>query len=204
MTPRFEFRPLEASDLPMLFGWLHRPHLLRWWGPAPTRDEVREKYLPRIAGEEAAHPFVASLDGVPAGYVQWYAAGADPGWWPDEPGAGVVGIDQFLADGDRLDRGLGTAMVARFVALLFEDPGVTEVRLDPHPDNRRAIRCYEKVGFRRAGEITTPDGPALMMCLRRPAPSRGRRAGRRPEASYLGTATNSAPVSPPSPSVSGA
>jgi aminoglycoside 6'-N-acetyltransferase-1b/aminoglycoside 6'-N-acetyltransferase-2 len=166
---RFVFRPLAEADLPLLCEWLDRPHLQHWWREAEvTLDAVREKYLPRIAGVAAARPFVAHLDGQPVGYIQYYvAAEGDGGWWPDEPGPGVLGIDQFLADGDRLGQGLGTAMVSRFVALLLEDPGVTEIRVDPRPDNLRAIRCYEKVGFRAAGPIVTPDGPALMMVLRR-------------------------------------
>jgi hypothetical protein len=32
----------------------------------------------------------------------------------------------------------------------------------------RAIRCYEKAGFRRVGTVDTPDGPAVyMLCERR-------------------------------------
>lgn len=81
----------------------------------------------------------------------------------------MLGIDQFLADPDRLDQGLGTAMVRDFTAWLFEDPEVTEIRLDPRPDNARAIRCYEKAGFRQVGPITTPDGPAVLMVLPRHA-----------------------------------
>lgn len=161
----FEFRRLRQGDLPLLLEWLNRPHLREWWGPERTLDEVREKYLPRIAGEEAAQPYIASLDDEPVGYIQSYRAGAVPGWYSDDPGPGVWGIDQFLADGDRLGKGLGTEMVTQFIDLLFEDPTVTEIRLDPHPDNARAIRCYEKVGFARAGEIVTPDGRALLMRL---------------------------------------
>ena len=147
----------------MLFEWLDRPHLRDSWGPERTLEDVREKYLPRIAGEDAARPYIASLDGEPVGYIQSYRAGAVPGWYPDDPGPGVWGIDQFLADGDRLGKGLGTAMVSQFVDRLFRDPAVTEVWLDPHPENHRAIRCYEKAGFVRAGEIVTPDGAALLM-----------------------------------------
>ena len=66
-----------------------------------------------------------------------------------------------------IDEGLGTAMVRQFTVRLMEDPAVTEIRVDPSPDNGRAIRCYEKAGFRPDGEITTPDGPALMMVLER-------------------------------------
>lgn len=164
---RFEFKPLKESELPMLYEWLNRPHLREWWGPERSLQEVREKYLLRMAGRDAARPFIAFLDGEPIGYIQWYWAGAVPGWYPDDPGPGVAGIDQFLADGRRLGQGLGTAMVSEFVELLFSAPTVTEVRLDPSAENRRAIQCYERAGFERAGEIVTPDGPALLMRIRR-------------------------------------
>ncbi len=181
--PAFTFQPLTAADLPRLGAWLARPHLQRWWREQDlSTAALREKYLPRIAGADAARPFLALLDGEPVGYVQVYdVAAGDPSWWPDAPGPGVVGIDQFLADGDRLGRGLGTAMVAAFTQRLFADPAVTEIRVDPRPDNRRAIRCYEKAGFRDRGPITTPDGPARMMVLERPAerPSTGRPGGAR-------------------------
>lgn len=159
----FEFRSLREADLPLLLEWLNRPHLRDTWGHERTLDEVREKYLPRIAGEDAAQPYLAWLDEEPVGYIQSYRAWAVSGWYPDDPGPGVWGIDQFLADGGRLDQGLGTAMVSQFVERLLRDPTVAEIRLDPHPENRRAIRCYEKAGFARSGEIVTPDGPALLM-----------------------------------------
>ena len=169
-SPRFEFRPLTEENLPLLCDWLNRPHLQQWWrDEAATLEDVREKYLPRMAGADAARPFLAYLDGEPVGYIQYYgAAQGDPAWWPDHPGPGVLGIDQFIAEAERLNQGLGTAMVAQFVALLLEDPGVTEIRVDPRPDNVRAIRCYAKAGFRAVGPITTPDGPAVLMILERP------------------------------------
>jgi hypothetical protein len=37
----------------------------------------------------------------------------------------------------------------------------------PDPRNARAVRRYEKVGFRAIRELTTPDGPSLWMVLRR-------------------------------------
>ena len=154
----------------MLCQWLNRPHLQQWWREeAISLEAVRRKYLPRIVAPDTARPYLASIDEKPVGYIQYYraAAGTVP-WWPDQPGPGVLGIDQFLADGDRLGQGLGTAMVSQFVArLMHDDAGVSEIRVDPRPDNLRAIRCYEKVGFRAVGPITTPDGPALMMVLDR-------------------------------------
>jgi aminoglycoside 6'-N-acetyltransferase-1b len=164
ISPQFHFRPLSEDDIPLLWEWLNRAHVARWWRGEPSMEEVHEKYVPRIAGIGSARPFVALLDGEAVGYIQYYVVlEGDPDWWPDEPRPGVVGIDQFVADGERLDRGLGTAMVSQFVELVTRERSVTEVRVDPHLDNARAIRCYEKAGFRRVRRITTPDGPALWM-----------------------------------------
>ena len=54
-------------------------------------------------------------------------------------------------------------MVRAFVERLFTDPSVTRIQTDPSVSNARAIRCYEKVGFRPVGEIDTPDGRELLM-----------------------------------------
>lgn len=35
--------------------------------------------------------------------------------------------------------------------------------LDPEPDNTAAIRCYEKVGFKKRGLFQATYGPALFM-----------------------------------------
>jgi aminoglycoside 6'-N-acetyltransferase-1b len=42
---------------------------------------------------------------------------------------------------------------------------VTKIQTDPAPTNLRAIRCYEKAGFRKVGIVDTPDGPALLMVI---------------------------------------
>ncbi len=108
--------------------------------------------------------YFAYLNDEPIGFIQSYvAAHAGDGWWPEERDLGVIGIDQFLADEPRLNRGIGTAMVRAFVEMLFEDPATTRVQTDPNPGKARAIRCYEKAGFRRVGEVDTPDGTALLM-----------------------------------------
>jgi len=98
------------------------------------------------------------------GLIQSYVViGSGDGWWENERDPGARGVDQFLADAEQLNRGLGTAMLRAFLAELFSDPAVTVVQADPSPDNHRAIRCYAKAGFAAVGEVVTPDGPALLM-----------------------------------------
>lgn len=165
------FRPMVAADLPLLHHWLHQPHVAEWWGGddiAPSLDDVKQKYLPRLAGSSSVTCYIALLSGEPLGFIQAYIAlGSGDGWWEGETDPGVRGIDQFIGDRTRLGQGLGSRMVAAFLCLLFEDPRVTKVQTDPSPSNSRAIRCYEKAGFRAVERITTPDGPALLMVLER-------------------------------------
>jgi len=162
---KFSFKPLAEADLPLLHAWLHRPHVAAWWGPAEPVDELREDFL--AGGSTRA--FIAHADGEAVGFMQCYVVmGSGAGWWPDETDPGARGIDQFLADESRLGRGLGRAMVRAFVERLFEDPAVSVVQTDPSPGNTRAIRCYAAAGFEAVGEVTTPDGPALLMRCRRP------------------------------------
>ncbi len=170
LSGTFEFRALTEETLPLLHTWLCRPHVAAVWTPTPAEDELRDEYLAHPTDPSRARAYIAYLDDEPVGFIQSYvAAHARDGWWLDEHDPGVVGIDQFLADESKLNRGLGTAMVRAFVELLFQDPSTTRVQTDPSPTNARAIRCYEKAGFRRVHEVETPDGPALLMNCERPS-----------------------------------
>jgi RimJ/RimL family protein N-acetyltransferase len=167
--PVVSFRPLTLTDLTLLHQWLGRPHVAEWWNGAPSLAEVEEEYGPLASHQSTTRPYVVLGDGAPIGFIQSYVAmGSGDGWWPDEADPGVRGIDQFLADPEQLGRGLGSAMVRAFVELLFADPAVTRIQTDPSPGNGRAIRCYEKAGFRPVGEIDTPDGRALLMVCEGP------------------------------------
>jgi aminoglycoside 6'-N-acetyltransferase Ib len=158
------FRPLTLTDLPLLHEWLARPHVAEWWGRPASLEEVEQEFRPLIGDDSTTRPYVVLGNGTPIGYIQSYVAmGSGDGWWPDEQDPGVRGIDQFLAHAEQLGRGLGTAMVRAFVQQLFADPTVTRIQTDPSPQNRRAIRCYEKAGFHAVGEVDTPDGRALFM-----------------------------------------
>jgi RimJ/RimL family protein N-acetyltransferase len=163
-TTPWTFRPLTASDLPMLYEWLRRPHVAQWWPTPELYADVVEEFRDHLDPSHSTRGHVALFHGQPAGFIQSYhAAGSGDGWWEDETDPGARGIDQFLADEDKLGRGLGSAMIAAFVDRLFEDPAVTVVQTDPSPDNERAIRAYRRAGFDAEREVTTPDGPALLM-----------------------------------------
>jgi aminoglycoside 6'-N-acetyltransferase Ib len=172
-APAVSFRPMLEADLSLLHEWIRMPHVVAWWGrgdAGKSLQDTRSKYLPRLEPDSAVKGYIALLAGAPLGFIQSYVAvECGDGSWEDEIDSGVRGIDQFLADGNKLGQGLGSQMVAAFVRKLFRDPSVTKVQADPDPRNVRAIRCYEKAGFRRIGNVTTPDGLAILMIAERAA-----------------------------------
>ena len=163
---QFTFRPITLADLPLLHGWLSRTHVIEWWCEPQSLAETVEEYSTIVAGTPAHNCYLATLgDFGPIGFIQSYTPAAfhEEGWWLDEHDPGVRGIDQFLANANQINQGLGTILVRQFVASLFDEPSVTRIQTDPAPNNHRAIRCYEKAGFRAIGEIDTLDGRALLM-----------------------------------------
>jgi RimJ/RimL family protein N-acetyltransferase len=149
---RFDFNPLNESDLQLLFDWLNRPHVTEWWNGPTSLTQVRDKYLPRLGLDSSVHPYIAQLNGIPVGFIQSYAVmGQRPsGWWLDETDPSAVGIDQFLADAENLGKGIGTAMVTQFVEFLFRDSAVTKIQTDPAPTNLRAIPATRRQGFAKS------------------------------------------------------
>lgn len=173
MESPITFRALAESDLPMLHDWLSRPHVVEWWEPVVTFEDVQADYLPRLASPDVlpldapagVTQYLAYEDGTPFAYVQAYRVMAHQadGWWLDETDPCALGVDQFIGLPERLGQGLGTRMLRDFLAFLFADPRVTTVQTDPEPENARAIACYRKAGFQDVGEVVTRDGPALLM-----------------------------------------
>jgi RimJ/RimL family protein N-acetyltransferase len=165
----FSFRPLTRADLGLLYEWRNRPHVADWWGgPASLKEIERDKGAD--IDSDVVQPFIALLGETPVGFIQSYRVmGAGDGWWPNETDPGARGIDLFLADPSTTGRGLGSRMAGSFVARLFGDPAVTKIQADPAPTNARAIRAFEKAGFRRVGLVQTPDGELLLMIVSRSA-----------------------------------
>jgi RimJ/RimL family protein N-acetyltransferase len=146
------FRRVEAADLPLLSEWMGRPHWQEWWGEPETElGYVRDM----IEGRDATcEPFLFLLRGEPAGYIQVWQVGPHqiPAWteanpWLEEVPADAVGVDLSLADGDRLSRGIGSAVLRCFVSTLSAQ-GQSTILIDPDPANLRAVAAYRKAGFR--------------------------------------------------------
>ncbi|MDX1803485.1 MAG: GNAT family N-acetyltransferase [Alcanivorax sp.] len=163
------FAPLTEEDLGLLHGWLAAPHVVQWWGPSRSLEEVLRDYNPATRCVGGPAYFLIELEGEPVGFIHRYAPVEHhhEGWWRQIHDPGARGIDLFLASPQWLDRGLGRRALRSFAALLFRDPAVTTLIADPAPDNLRAVGCFAAAGFIARHIVSTPDGPALLMELTR-------------------------------------
>jgi RimJ/RimL family protein N-acetyltransferase len=158
----FKFEPLAESDYPLLLEWLKAPHMHEHWNPVQSIEDVQSQFNGKICND-LQQAYIVSLDGKKFAYIQNYRASkVGGGWWPNEADT-TVGIDQFIGDASFLDRGVGTRMVCAFSDWLLTFSDNKKIITDPAISNLRAIRCYQKAGFRELGEIDTPDGKELLM-----------------------------------------
>jgi RimJ/RimL family protein N-acetyltransferase len=161
-----QFHPMQEADLPLLRRWLELPHVAEWWGDAETElAHIRDM----IEGRDTTRPFIFSVDGAPVGYIQYWFIGhhqnatwiADHPWLAELP-ADAVGVDLSIGDPDKLGRGIGSGALRAFAQRLISE-GHRTIIIDPDPANTRAVRAYEKAGFRPLPRLLGRTGDALIM-----------------------------------------
>ncbi|TRW97486.1 acetyltransferase [Paracoccus sp. M683] len=154
----YGFRALTPDDLPMLADWLRAPEISRWWPDPAHQIAGIEKDL----GEPAMSQLMVVATGWPIAFVQHYQAHRWKAPHFASLPAGTVAIDVFSAP-DAMGQG-GAWLDALALHLLKTAPMLA---VDPAPDNTRAIRAYEKAGFR--GDLVAPNehGEMLRLMTRR-------------------------------------
>src|SRR5918994_5947994 len=141
-------RPLRVDDAPRVAELAADPAVTRWW---PDLDQA--ELVEKAEGKADSTAFAILHDGETVGLVQYHEE-LDPEYRH-------AGIDLFVG-APYQDRGLGTDAVRTIARHLIRERGHQRLTIDPVAHNTRAIRSYEKVGFRRVGVMREyqrdPDG----------------------------------------------
>lgn len=146
-------RPMrdEEADYLLMARWLTHDRVLEWYEgrdePHPYDRAVR-KYAPRVLAEEAVVPCFILHDGAPVGYLQYYPV-ADAADYELETAAETWALDLFIGEPDLWSQGIGGEALRLITGHVFTGCGAGRVVIDPRVENPRAIRAYEKVGFRK-------------------------------------------------------
>jgi aminoglycoside 6'-N-acetyltransferase len=129
---RVVLRSLTDADAPALLALLRDPGVAAWWMRA-TWDQINE---------QGAVVFAVLVDGEVAGSIQYHEE--------SDPDYRSAAIDIFVGDAWQ-GRGLGTEAMRVLIDHLVRERGHHRITVDPAVANQRAVRVYERLGFRRVG-----------------------------------------------------
>jgi aminoglycoside 6'-N-acetyltransferase len=130
-------RPVRPEDTDALAEILAEPDVARWWGRYDAERVRRD-----LIDAPDTVVFAVEVEGEIVGSIQYVEEPA-----PDYRHAS---IDVFLHPSWH-GKGLGTDAIRTLARHLIHDRGHHRLAIDPAAANERAIRTYERVGFRPVG-----------------------------------------------------
>jgi aminoglycoside 6'-N-acetyltransferase len=166
------------EDYKLLVKWLSDPAVLEYYEGQSNSfdlDKVKEKFAHRARGESRVKVGIVEYNENLIGFVQYYKIA------PNEYSECELidmhefkmpyGMDIVIGETDYWNKGIGTEILQILIKHLFEHLNVDIIFIDPQTWNKRAIRCYEKCGFKAIDTIKERelhDGEykdSLIMCF---------------------------------------
>ena len=145
-------RLLNEQDKNLLLKWLTDERVLNYWeGKSAVfdLDRITEDFY----GEENVEVIrtIIEYQGQAIGYLQMYKLDNEAleEYSYQSTNKVIYGMDQFIGEPEYWGKGIGTDFMKLVLQYLTKEKNAEIVILDPHVDNLRAIRCYEKVGFKK-------------------------------------------------------
>lgn len=149
-------RTLTLKDLPYLFKWLTDDRVLEFYGGRDqnfTEQDIVEEYYEE--DNEIATRLIVECNDIPIGYVQVYDMIDEfyDSYHYDKSDEIAYCMDQFIGEPDYWNKGIGTRFMRMILEYLVTQKCANAVILDPHQNNPRAVRMYEKAGFKIIKEL---------------------------------------------------
>ena len=158
-------RPAQRQDWALIRSWLTDPGIQDWWGPlSSTEAEVN-------IALSSAHAIcrIIEFDGEAVGYCHAIDATLWGDQLPEELEPGTWDLDIFVASERHRGRGIGQSALAALKDEVFSTTLAVAVCVFPSIRNERAVRAYEKAGFRWRRIWNDPHaGPSWFMVAERP------------------------------------
>jgi RimJ/RimL family protein N-acetyltransferase len=160
-------RPLSAGDQALFYQWAARsdatPYIFGSEGNVPTWEEFFNDYQPHYFDFEGSDPALGQAFGIQAngrliGQVNYDEI---------DPLDNSAELDIWIANNTDTGQGYGTDALRTLMRYLFSEHNVEFCTIVPAASNTRAIRTYEKAGFRLDREVVHHEVKWLHMVCRR-------------------------------------
>lgn len=148
---KIRIRTMVPGDAAALLKWMTDARVLEFYEGRDkryTEELIREDFFEE--NNDSVMKVIVEYDGVPIGYGQIYPMGGeDYGHYGyDNRNETVYCLDQFIGEPDYWNKGIGTEYIKLVLKFLGEEKQADAVVMDPHQENVRALKCYQKAGFR--------------------------------------------------------
>ena len=144
-------RALVDKDKAQLANWLSNPEILQYYEGRDNPFNV-EKVEQNFFGDDGeVMRCLVEFEEISIGYLQFYKVDEKERkiYGYDDSEEIIYGMDQFIGESGYWNKGIGTQFVRLVVAYLMREKGANRIVMDPQVQNERAIRCYEKCGFKK-------------------------------------------------------
>ncbi|XXM74067.1 tetratricopeptide repeat protein [Lysinibacillus sphaericus] len=148
---RIKIRSIKEEDKYIIKKWLSDPEVLKYYEGRDrpfTLEMVEEKFL--IGSPEVVRCIVTFED-LEIGYLQYYPIDEEERnkYGYSHSREVIYGTDQFIGESGLWNQGIGTLMINEVKKYLTETTGADRLVMDPMVWNERAIKCYEKCGYKK-------------------------------------------------------
>lgn len=146
---KLKVRKLGLKDNHLLAKWLSDPNVLQYYEGRDHPFDVEKVNEVFFTPGDDEVKCIVEYEGREIGYLQFYQLDEE---YRKSYGCGderVFGMDQFIGETSYWNKGIGTTLIRTMVDYLIKVMQADRIVMDPQTWNERAIRCYEKCGFKK-------------------------------------------------------
>ena len=149
-------RELTEEDFPLILKWLTDEKVLEYYGGRDkkyTLETIQKHYTEKWESEVIR--VIIEYNNIPIGYGQIYKMYDElyKEYQYQKNNEIVYGMDQFIGEVNYWNKGIGTKYIKIIFDFLKKEKNADSVIVDPHKNNLRAIKCYERAGFNIIKEL---------------------------------------------------
>ena len=143
-------RPIERSVLPIIHKWYNDDEVMLWGsGARPdmmySLDYLEEVWYNEICSDSSTKMMVETNEGQSIGII---------GYRNFNIQERRCRLSIIIGEKEFWGKGFGTDAIKAFIGFLFNRWNVNRVEVDTWDGNERALKCYEKCGFKVEGRLS--------------------------------------------------
>jgi RimJ/RimL family protein N-acetyltransferase len=142
---KIRLRAIERSDVPTFVRWINDPEVTQYLVTYMPMSQTQEErwFEAQLEQHDRFILGIETLDGKLIGNLELKID-----WKNSRAGLGIV-----LGEKEYWGQGYGTDAITALLGFAFKQMNLHRVHLTTYEYNTRAIRCYEKCGFKLEGRM---------------------------------------------------